>query len=350
MNDCGGLSQAHPSQLAQWAKASRIPLNVTFELTPFCNFRCVMCYVRLDPDQAKAQGVMLDPAQWLVIARQARELGALNLTLTGGEPLTHPRFWEIYEQLNQMGFLITVLSNGYLIDEAVMERFRRCGMPYAMKLTLYGASHATYQRTCGCADGFTRVSRAIDLLRQEKVPLQLTATIVRENACDLQEMYRFARQRGIPFQHTVTVSRSSRGAVNTVETSRFAFEEFSGELTLEELEKSKFPPLESPFAWCLPYGCALWVTWHGRLQCCTFLTTPAVSWSGDLAHDWAALLAAADRLKSPAECGDCQWSGFCQRCPGLLCAESGHPEKIDPGLCRTAQRLCELYEKRRNEP
>ncbi|MBE6924044.1 MAG: radical SAM protein [Ruminococcaceae bacterium] len=349
MNDCGGLLQAHPSQLARWAKANRVPLNVTFELTPFCNFRCVMCYVRLEPEQAAAQGQLLEPAQWLEIAHQARKMGTLNLTLTGGEPLTHPHFWEIYEKLNQMGFLITVLSNGYLIDEVVMEKFRRFGMPYAMKLTLYGASDETYLRTCGRADGFTRVSAAIELLQQAKIPLQLSATIVRENAADLQEMYRFARQRSLPFQHTMTVSRSSRGAVNSVETSRFSYEEFLHELTLEELEKSKFPPLESPFAWCLSYGCALWVTWNGRLQSCTFLTDPAVQWSGNLEKDWAELLSATDALKSPAECAQCRWSPFCQRCPGLLCAESGHPEKIDSGLCHTAKCLFHRYEQWRDE-
>lgn len=346
MTDCGGLSPHFQGELMAWAKENRIPLNLTLELTPVCNFRCVMCYVRRDPGGL----TLLSGDTWLEIAQQARALGALNVTVTGGEPLLHPQFWEIYSRLNQMGFLITVLSNGSLIDEAVMEKFRRWGLPYSVKLTLYGTGNETYQRTCGCADGFTRVERAINLLREAGVPVHLTATIVRENACDLQEIYRFARSRGLPMQHTVSVVKSSRGGENTVEQSRFAFEEFLHELTVEDLEKSKFPPLQSPFAWCLSKGCALWVTWEGRLQICTFLTTPSVPFSGDLEKDWRALLTAVEQVKSPTQCGDCQYSPFCQRCPGILCAESGHPEEISTDLCRTARCLFERYQQWRNEP
>ena len=245
-----------------------------------------------------------------------------------------------------MGFLISILSNGSLIDEAVMEKFMEYGLPYSMKLTLYGATDETYLRTCGCPDGFTRVCRAIDLLQGAGVPLSLTSTIVRENAEDLQRMYQFARRRGIPMQHTVSVVKSSRGAVNTAESSRFSFDAFAEELTLEVLGKNKFPPLESPFAWCGCFGASAWMSWSGKLQMCSFLSVPAVSWSGDLHQDWQGLMKQGHALQSPPECADCQWSTFCQRCPGLLCAESGHPERIDKDLCRTAERLSHLYQQR----
>lgn len=344
MNDCAGLVPDYMARLAQWAKASEVPLSMTFELTPLCNFRCVMCYVRLSPEQARAQGSLLCAEQWLTLARQAKEMGTLYLTLTGGEPFTHPEFWDIYARLNQMGFLISILSNGSLIDETVMEKFREYGLPYSMKLTLYGAGDETYLRTCGCADGFSRVSRAIDLLTEAGVPLKLTATIVRENAADLQQMYQFARQRGIPLQHTVSVVKSSRGAVNTAASSRFRFDEFTEELTLEVLEQNKFPPLPSPFAWCRSFGSSGWMSWNGRLQMCSFLSVPAVRWSGDLRRDWQSLMAQGRALRSPPECAGCKWSIFCQRCPGLLCAESGHPERIDQDLCRTAEHLYHLYQ------
>jgi MoaA/NifB/PqqE/SkfB family radical SAM enzyme len=340
MTDCGGLSPFFQGELTAWAREHQLPLNLTMELTPVCNFKCVMCYVRREPHGVR----LLSAEQWLELAAQARELGALNLTITGGEPLLHPQFWEIYSKLNEMGFLITLLSNGSLMDEGVMEKFRQFGMPHCVKLTLYGTSDESYLRTCGCSDGFTRVKKAVELLQEAGVPLNLTSTIVRQNACDLQEIYRFARERGLPMQHTLSVVKSPRGVVNSVESSRFAFEEFIHELTIEDLERSKFPPLQSPFAWCLSKGCSLWVTWEGRLQICTFLTTPSVPWSGHLDSDWRTLLEAVDAVKSPVQCGDCQYSPFCQRCPGILCAESGHPEEISTDLCHTAQCLFEQYQ------
>ncbi|MBQ2775362.1 MAG: radical SAM protein [Clostridia bacterium] len=343
MRDCETFSPDYFGQLRQWAKANTVPLNATFELTPLCNFNCVMCYVHLTKEQAQAQGRILSADEWIEIAGKTKEMGTLNLCLTGGEPLVRPDFWEIYSQLNKMGFLITVLSNGSLIDEDTMAKFAKYGMPYSMKLTMYGASDETYQRTCHSTDGFTRFSKAVDLLKEAKVPLKMTSTIVRENACDLQEIYRFARERGIPMQHTISVVKSSRGSINTVETSRFALDDFPDELSIEALEKSKFPPLDSPFAWCTSKEMSFWMTWNGHLQLCSMLSKPYVKYSGNLSEDWAKLQQELKEVKSPSECSDCQWSSFCQRCPGILCAESGDPEDIDEGLCDMAKRLFELY-------
>ncbi|MBQ8027154.1 MAG: radical SAM protein, partial [Clostridia bacterium] len=262
MIGCDQLHGDYMGALNSWAKANSVPLTANFELTPFCNFSCVMCYVHLTKEEAERQGRMLSADEWLSIAAQVKEMGTLNITLTGGEPLTHPDFWYIYSELNKMGFLISILSNGSLIDESAMEKFRRYGMPYSMKLTVYGASDETYLRTCNSPDGFTRVSKAIDLIKAAGVPLKLTSTIVRENASDLQEIYRFAHEKKVMMQHTLSVVKSARSSLNSTSASRFALSDFPEELSLEQLEQSKFPPLESPFAWCASKGVSFWMTWH----------------------------------------------------------------------------------------
>lgn len=349
MIDCQKLSPNYFGQLKDWARQNYVPLNMTFELTPFCNFNCVMCYVHITKEEADKQGKMLSADGWLEIARQAREMGTLYVTLTGGEPFLHPEFRNIYAELNKMGFLISIMSNGSAIDEDMIDLFREHGMPFMMKLTVYGASDETYKKVCGSSDGFTKLSKAVDLLKSAGVPLRLTSTIVRENATDLQNIYRFAQEKKIPLQHTVSVVKSSRGATNTVEKSRFALSDFPDELTLEELEKSKIPPSESPFAWCASYGSSLWITWHGHLQLCSFMNVPDVVYSGSLAEDYVKLHKKLEKLKNPPECKECEWQEFCQRCPGILCAESGNPQKTDAGLCDMARRLYEIYKNRKGE-
>lgn len=349
MIECQSLSGNCLKQLKDWAKQNFVPLNATFELTPFCNFNCVMCYVHLTKEKAEKQGRHLSAAEWIEIARQAKKMGTLYVTLTGGEPFLHPDFWEIYGELNKMGFLISILSNGSMIDESAMEKFCEYGMPFMVKLTVYGASDETYKKVCGSADGFTRMSKAVDLLKKAGVPLKMTSTIVRENADDLQKIYAFAKEKGVSVQHTISVIKSSRGSVNTIEKSRFALSDFPDELTLEELEKSRFPLSESPFAWCASYGSSFWMTWHGRLQMCSFMNNPEIMYSGNLASDYIRLHTKLQEIKNPEECKDCEWREFCQRCPGILCAESGHPEKTDTGFCDMAKKLYNIYKKRKGE-
>ena len=347
MIDCSLSAGSYMEQLRQWARENNVPLNINFELTPFCNFNCVMCYVHLNEEGAKKQGKVLCADEWLEVARQAKEMGTLEISLTGGEPFVHPEFWKIYSELNKMGFLITILSNGSLIDEGVIEKFRAYGMPYRIKLTVYGASDETYLRTCGAADGFSRISKAIDLLKKAEVPLILTSTIVRENADDLQKIYAFARGKGLPMQHTISVVNSSRDSLNSITSSRFALSDFPDELTLEELERTKMPPLKSPFAWCASYRTSLWITWNGHLQLCAFMNKPFTSRSGNLKKDYADLHEKLEKIKSPAQCSDCKWKEFCQRCPGTLCAESSDPEKASEGLCDMAKKLYEIYTRKK---
>ncbi|MFR2769413.1 MAG: radical SAM protein [Thomasclavelia sp.] len=91
-----------------WQKAfdDAIPISGTFELTPRCNFNCKMCYVHLLEKDIPKYGKELSAKKWIDIAKQAKEAGTTWLCITGGEPLLHPEFEEIYTQLSKMGFLL----------------------------------------------------------------------------------------------------------------------------------------------------------------------------------------------------------------------------------------------------
>lgn len=350
MNNCSNrFTDNFPYAIGQYAKEHKIPLSATIELTPFCNFSCTMCYVRLTHEQAKKQGELITKEQICTVARQAKEMGTLYLTLTGGEPFVRPDFWEIYGELNKMGFLISILSNGSMIDEAVIKKFQEYGMPYCIKLTLYGASDESYKKVCNCDNGFTKAEKAIKLLKEAKAPLYLTATIVRENVEDVSAMSKLAKEWGVPLVHTASVVKSSRGAENSVESSRFNFEEFADKLTLEQLEKNKIPKKESPFAWCSSYGSSFWFTWNGHLQLCSFMNGPYAEMKTDLKTAWAELNKKLDELRDPDECKTCEYSEFCQRCPGMMCAESGSAEKVSDSVCNTAKCLYMLYKRKLEE-
>lgn len=350
MNNCSqDFAEDFPNAIREYAKENKLPISATIELTPFCNFDCVMCYVRLNKEQAKLQGDLLTKEQILSVAQQAKEMGTLYLTLTGGEPFVRPDFWEIYSELNKMGFLITILSNGSMIDESTMAKFNEYGMPYSVKLTLYGASDDTYEKICKSNSGFTKIRNAVKILKEAKVPLYLTSTVVKENVADLLEMRRIATEWNVPFYHTASVVKSVRGAENTVEESRFRFEDFIEHLTLEQLEKNKIPQKESPFAWCSNYRSSFWLTWNGHMQLCAFMNGPYAEIHNGLRSAWEELNEKLENLNDPDECKTCEYKEFCQRCPGMMCAESGSAEEISDSVCNIAKCLHTLYKRKMEE-
>ena len=130
------------------ACAKGIPLAGNFELTARCNFNCRMCYVHLTPEEQRRRGAELTADEWLAIAEQARSQGMLFLLLTGGEPLIRTDFRYLLTELKKMGLLVSVNSNGSLIDRDWLDFFRH-EPPFRFNITLYGGSEETYERLCG---------------------------------------------------------------------------------------------------------------------------------------------------------------------------------------------------------
>ena len=122
MDQMAGVSTAEAALFAR-AAAGQIPINGSLELTPLCNMNCDMCYVRLDRGQMEKQGRLRTAEEWLTVAREMKDVGVLFLLLTGGEPLTYPDFRKLYLALRKMGMILTVNTNGSLLNEEWAEFF-----------------------------------------------------------------------------------------------------------------------------------------------------------------------------------------------------------------------------------
>ena len=176
------------SKLFSKASSIRLPLSGTFELSPICNFTCKMCYVRKTSEEVlQHDRTMLTCEQWIQIAEDAKRMGMLYLLLTGGEPFLWPDFWRLYEHLSQMGFVLSINTNGSMINEEIVEKLKK-DVPSRINITLYGASDETYERLCGIKGAFKKVDRAITLLRSAGIPVKLNCSLTPYNADDISAM------------------------------------------------------------------------------------------------------------------------------------------------------------------
>ena len=172
------------------ATANRTPISMSFELTPVCNMACRMCYVRMDKKTQESIGPLHPGSEWIALAEEGKKRGLLFVLLTGGEPLLHPDFFEILSTLQQEGFVVSVNTNGTLIDEAVVERLKQ-SPPSRVNITLYGASDETYARLCGKPDGFTKVTRGIRLLKEAGIAVKINVSVTPYNVDDLDGIFTF---------------------------------------------------------------------------------------------------------------------------------------------------------------
>jgi pyrroloquinoline quinone biosynthesis protein E len=102
------------------------PLWINAEITYKCPLHCVFCYNPLD--YASTFDKELTTDQWLKTLREARELGAVQLGLSGGEPLMRDDLEIIIAEASNMGYYVNLLTSGVGLTEKRIAAFKAGGL------------------------------------------------------------------------------------------------------------------------------------------------------------------------------------------------------------------------------
>ncbi len=348
-------------------KASRqlIPLSGTFELSPVCNFSCRMCYVRKTAKEVQESSrKILNLDDWLRIAREAREQGMLYLLLTGGEPFLWPDFWKLYDELIDMGFLISINSNGSLIDENAIKHLVSKA-PRKINITLYGASDESYERLCGVKGVFTKVKQAIDQLVAVGIVVKLNCSLTPENAADLDNIIQFAKDRKLLLSVVTYMFPPVRRDPSMVGINeRFTAEDaayyrlatvkkqagdeyyydylkkiLDGAVEPPGLDEGCVDPLDGKIH-CRAGKATFWVTWDGWMTPCGTMSEPKVDMKEmSFSQAWQLITEKSAALKLSGVCEKCPNQNICHPCAAIAYAETGVSTGIPRYLCHMVNHM-----------
>lgn len=357
-----------PDALHRMASENRIPISGCFELSPVCNFACRMCYVRRSVSQIHADGKrLLSWKEWVGLAEQCKAAGTLYLLLTGGEPFLYPGFRELYQELHQMGFLLTINTNGSLIDRTTVEWLKRFA-PMRVNITLYGTSEETYRRVCGQADGYRRAVSAIGMLKDAGIPVVINASMIPENEGDLEEIVRFGQDLSLntrvgtymfpPVRRTSETDDSRFTPEAAAEMAlrkqrcqmdREAFLRLLREQMAEVRRKEREPQNHGPepeYMRCRAGRSSFWVSWEGTMTACGILPFPVEEHPFERAFSdcWEELTEKVRNTPVLQGCTGCEKAGICNPCAGTVYAETGSVSEKAPYLCRVAECMLKQME------
>ena len=332
------------------ARKTSTPAFGTFELTPLCNFNCKMCYVHLSPERMRELGRLRTTDEWVDMARQAKELGTVWITLTGGEVLTRPDFAEIYSGISDLGMMVSVLSNGSLVTDEVVKLFSE-RRPTYMRFTLYGSSNETYERLCGVSNGFDRVMEGLRKLDEAGLDFNLAFTETQLNIGDFGEAQRIARD----FDTSILISTELVSGVRGAENDARGLQLDKPEMPTPRCDEDGTAPAvhfeqrfnehrpRGPFSKCNAYRSSFWLDWNGSMELCAFMGSCGTKpFEVGMKAAWEELLEKVDRIKYPSECEGCEFASYCLSCPGTREAETGSPERVCERYCDRARKACEL--------
>lgn len=168
----------------------RFPLSCQWEITCRCNLHCVMCYTDCynRPELIRQE---LNSGEIVRILDEMADAGTLELCLTGGEPLSRPDFFSIYEYAVQRGFLVTVFTNATLITDVEADRFAALP-PHGIEISLHGSTADTFERITQHHGSYHRCLRAIRLLLDRHLPVVLKATALSLNRDEILSIKEYA--------------------------------------------------------------------------------------------------------------------------------------------------------------
>ena len=348
------------------ANEARQPLTAHFELTPECNLRCEMCFIRLSHSVVKTQGGTKDLAAWLNLAKQLQDAGTLFILLTGGEPMLHPQFSEIYTALRGMGFVITINTNGTMITEQ-MCRETFFEKPRRVNVTLYGTNGNTYESLCHNREAYEHTIRGLRLLRKYDIDTKLNLSMTSANVSEYDSLMAVADELGIPvvsnsymfagrrdsfcdmkYDPSIRLTPSEAARLNNKYNKYKLGEDYIQYARQSIMQATKGTQTTEGYSLsCRAGRSALWVDWRHHLTPCVMMETPYIDLTtgeartgdgktqaetcspGNILEAWQWLTETCQNLPPIEDCKGCRLQKICQVCYAAAILEKRNCGRIN---------------------
>lgn len=164
------------------------PVLAVFEVCLRCNSACGYCNLPLNVGRYE----MTREEIRRVFSDLYRD-GLRFVFVQGGEPLLRRDLPDILDDLGELGFSLTLITNGTRFTRALVSRLAQ--LPLNISVSLDTLNHERYQRIRGM-DQLPQVLAGINLLVGYPHPKYLTCIASEVNRPDVVDVVRFARARG----------------------------------------------------------------------------------------------------------------------------------------------------------
>jgi radical SAM protein with 4Fe4S-binding SPASM domain len=182
----------------------RAPLIVWIEMTRACNLRCRHCFV----SASTAQPGELSTAQVFSLLDELKARGVTCIVLSGGEPLVRDDCLSILDYAVQCGFIIAVVTNGFLLSESLVRRIPRGHLRITISLDNLHFGEAD---TLSADAKLSYLQSRLLLLKEHGIACHVAVTMTRQNLAQLKTICAWLTDHGIGYRG-IPFSPIGRGA------------------------------------------------------------------------------------------------------------------------------------------
>jgi PqqA peptide cyclase len=164
------------------------PLWLLAELTYQCPLHCVFCYNPTDFARNESE---LATDEWLRVLRQGRELGAVQLGLSGGEPLARDDLEVIVAEAHKLGYYTNLITSGIGLNEKRIAALRQAGLDH-IQLSFQDSTREVNDFLSSTRT-FELKSRVAALIKRYDYPMVLNVVLHRLNIDHVQQILEMAQ-------------------------------------------------------------------------------------------------------------------------------------------------------------
>ena len=171
------------------------PLWLLAEITYRCPLHCAFCYNPTDYDKHTQNE--LDTKSWLSVLNQARDLGAAQLGISGGEPLLRDDIEVIVEEAHQLGYYSNLITSGVGLTDKRIDAFKKGGLDH-IQLSMHDITEEINNFITDTKT-FKLKKKVAAMIKDRGYPMVLNVVIHRYNIDHIKEILEMAEALGADY-------------------------------------------------------------------------------------------------------------------------------------------------------
>ncbi len=161
-----------------------LPLWLLAELTYRCPLQCPYCSNPVDYAQYKQE---LTTQEWFDVFDQARQLGAVQLGFSGGEPLVRQDLEDLVAYAHHQGFYTNLITSGMGLNEARIAKLKAAGLDH-IQISFQASDPTVNNALAGSKRAFEQKYQMAQLVKQYDYPMVLNFVIHRQNIDQIEQI------------------------------------------------------------------------------------------------------------------------------------------------------------------
>ena len=168
------------------------PVSVMIELLTNCNLNCEHCYL---PSHTN-KGLDYDTIKSLF--KELRDLGIVNVSLTGGEIFLRKDIFKIIELARNCHMRVFLLSNGTLLDERKVLKLIDLNIA-EFSTTIFSMNPEVHDSITGVKGSLSKLLENLEYFKGSNISIRIKTPLMKKNVSGYLDVYEYCKENGYDF-------------------------------------------------------------------------------------------------------------------------------------------------------